>query len=1570
MSMPEMTHIDIRQLAESAGIAPDQQEALAALLQEARLLRGGASRVSPLPRDGRGFPLSFAQHRLWVLDRLTGGTAAYNMPLATELHGTLDMEAIRLSISWIESRHEVLRTTFHASDDDVLQIVSDESRIAVPLIDLSLVPGDDRLILAREITAREVGRRFDLSQGPLFRCLVVRLSAQLSWLVATIHHIISDDWSVQILAREFAASLQAFHAGRSPALPELPIQYADFAVWQRATLAPAAMSEQVAFWRRKLESLPELSFPFALPRTQEADVPAEQETWLVRQELVDGLRPIAREFDTTMFVVLLTAFKLVLRHVSSQDEVVVGTDVAQRDVYEIEHLIGFFINQVVLRTDLSGVSGFGEAVERVRQTVREMSSYAQCPFEHVVSALRVERVWNRMPLFQTKFVYMNATAGREEIALEMPLVELPLPPAKFDIALEVVEAADGLYCALKYNAQMFRRVDIQNLAAAFRLILGLAARDYRRTLDDIDAAILATTSPSVLKESRLSALEAVQGPSRIYPGPETLHEAVAAQAASSPEAIAVVYGGTRLSYRELDRRANVIAEYLTGFGVTRESIVGIYLDRRLDLAAALLAVLKVGACWMPLDKDYPRQRLADQIEDARPACVITSRLLFAELGAMVDQVLYLEDNLIEETGGTSVRVSVLGQNAAYLTYTSGSTGRPKGVVNTHAAIVNRLRWMQEAYLLTPNDLVLQKTPLSFDVSVWELFWPLIAGATLVMAPQETHRDSAQLARLIASSGVTTVHFVPSMLSAFIEEPAFEECRSLKRVIVSGETLLPELVKRFCSRSSAELHNLYGPTEAAVDVTAWHCRPQADSDSIPIGRPIANTSLYICGPQLQPMPQGAEGELCIGGIAPARGYLRQASRTAAAFVPDPFSHLPGRRMYRTGDLGRVRSDGAIEFLGRIDSQVKIRGQRVELGEIETNLLQHPAILEASVQFQKIASGRHRLIAYLCLRNTLPTVDELRHFLNQRLPAFMLPDLVIVLPSLPRLPNGKLDRRSLPEPSREPSVPAPARTALEEAVCRLWKEVLRIAEVGIHDNFFSLGGDSILLLQVCSHARRLGLELQPSQIFQNPTPAELGRVLTWSVPHQKADAFEGASSAPLSPIQQWFFNLNSPVVDHFNQALLLDAKPELRTEWLRIALNLITAHHEAFRIRFRRSNTEWIQWLDDRTPSNPLTVIDTSAVREQDLSTLVESVIRRLQSSLNIVDGPLLRVALFWSTAATGARVVVIFHHLIVDGVSWRIFLEDLETIQNQLRSGYPPALPAKGISFLSWVHHLRRAVEQAAHSEQTSHWLNLCRESPSPPQELVRSGYEADARTILVRISGNETKALLTVANTQGISLHETLVAAVAHALSGITDASTVRLDIEKHGRSCGVSGPDLARTIGWFTAITPLLLRIDRSVARPLLSSVAQQLRNISADDISFGALRYLSGDSDISRRLSELPRAPILFNYLGRLDQVFDSSNCFRAVPQPVPGSRSDRTPRPYPIEIDAMLVEDALALSITYDAFSQSHAENLSSALRTSISLLIAPQRLDAAGELTDFGFDIDADEAERYSQRFQRP
>ena len=1092
--------IPLRQLFETptvAGLA-DNVEAAGRAAQNLH-----APPILPVARDG-DLPLSFAQRRLWFIEQLAPGKSAYNIPAAIRLKGPLNVVALERCLNEIVKRHEALRTTFAMVDGGPVQVIAPILTLALPVVDLRELSGDAREIEVRRLAAEEAGLRFDLARGPLLRIKLLRLGDEEHVGLLTMHHIVSDGWSTGILIREMAVLYEAFSSGRPSPLPELPIQYADFADWQRDWLRGEVLETQLAYWKEQLLGAPALlELPTEHSRPAVQSFQGAHRSLLLPKQLGEALKALSRHEGVTLFMTLLAAFKILLHRYTSQDDLVVGTPIANRNHTEIEGLIGFFANTLALRTDLSGNPSFRQLLRRVREVCLAAYSHQDLPFEKLVEELHPQRDLSRSPIFQVMFVINNALVETVELTgLTVSPIKGDSEAAHFDLTLQIGETEQGLMEAvLVYNTDLFEAGTIARMLGHFQTLLEAVIADPDRRLADL---------PLLTRAERHQLLVEWNNTRTDHPQDLCVHQLFEAQVERTPDAIAVVFQDQHLTYSELNRRANQLAHHLRALGVGPDVPVGVCLEQSLEIVIALVGVLKAGGVYVPLDPAYPNERLAFMLEDTEAAVLLTQERLVAGLPEHEARIVCLDSGwaaVAREKPDNPV-TSTMDENLAYVIYTSGSTGRPKGVLVSHGSIVTHCRDIQRCYELDSSDRVLQFSSLSVDLSLEQILPTLIAGARLLLARAEVSPPN-EFHRIIAEFGLTVLNIPTPYWHELVREwadlPELSRNLQPRLFIVGGDVMSPEALDRWqkTSMQAVRLINAYGPTETTITATAFEIAPQLGEHTtlqkVPIGRPLANREIYILDKYGNPVPTGVPGELHIGGAGLARGYLNRPDLTAEKFIPNPFSSAPGARLYQTGDRARHLPDGSIELFGRIDHQVKIRGFRVELEEIEAVLRQHPDVREAVVLAQQETSGEKRLVAYLVSeREHSPTADDLRGFAKDKLPEYMMPAVFVLLEAMPLMPNGKVDRHALPAPDQarpelEKAFVAP-RDELELQLTHLWEEVLGVRPIGVRDNFFELGGHSLAAVRLFSLIeKKLGRRLPLATVFQGATVEHLAGIL---------------------------------------------------------------------------------------------------------------------------------------------------------------------------------------------------------------------------------------------------------------------------------------------------------------------------------------------------------------------------------------------------------------------------------------------------------------------------------------------
>ncbi len=1458
-------------------------------------------------------PLSFSQERLFFLEQLHPGSGAYAMPFVLKLQGALDPEALERSLAEVARRHEALRTVFVAVDGRPIQRVL--TSVAVPLErrDVGDVEAARRDDAAHEI-AREFFRRpFDLGHGPLLRAALVALAADEHVLLLAMHHIVSDGWSMGVLVREVSAFYEAFTGGAAPRLPALEVQFADYAVWQRERLQGDVVERQMEYWRATLRDLAPLELPTDRPRPETPSFRGAAHRFVLPKALQQRLRELCRREGATPFMVLLAAVQAVLARTTGQDDVVVGTPIAGRHRREIEGLVGFFVNSLVLRGDLSGDPTFVAVLKGARDVALGAYAHQEVPFERLVDELQPQREMSRNPLYQVSVSLQNAPADALRLGdvVTSPW-RLETTTTRFDLELYFLETPGGIATSITYSTDLFDAATIARFAAHLETLLegALAAPETR-------LSELPLLTPRELEQAAAWNETAAAFPERCA------HELIEAQALATPEAVAVSSAEGSLTYAALDRQATALARRLRGLGIGPEARVAVLLGRRPSTIAALLAVWKAGAAYVPLDARYPRERLAFMLEDSGASLLLTEGALERLVPAGRVPTLLVDGAASEPATGPVTWAAGDPGQLAYVIYTSGSTGRPKGSMVSHRGLVNYLTWAAATYRVGERGSALH-SPLAFDLTVTALFVPLVSGRRVDLVP-EGELD-ALAAHLQASGGCSLLKITPAHLKLLAALPPPPGGAWAETYVVGGEALTGEALAVLRERQpTARVINEYGPTETVVGCCVEEVATPLAPGPIAIGRPLANARMYVLDRHLNPLPVGAPGELFIAGTCVERGYLGRPDLTAERFLPDPWSAAADARMYRTGDVGRRLADGRLDYLGRTDEQVKVQGYRIELGEIESVLEEHPQVADAVVVAREDEPGEKRLVAYFVGD---ADAQELRAHLRSALPDYMVPTALVRLPEIPLSPNGKVERRALPAPdgTRVSSVESVApRDATEALLVRLWSEVLRVEGVGVHDNFFELGGDSILSLRVVARAAQAGIAMTPVQLFRNQTVAELARVVGAS---RAIEAEQGpvAGSVPLTPIQAWFFEGDLADRHHYNQALLLEAAAPLEPKALAAALERVAAHHDILRARFARGLSGWKQELPERAPAFPLSVAERG---DEDVA------VGDAQARLDLEHGPIARAVLLPGDGRRRDRVLLAVHHLAIDWVSWGIVVDDLESAYAQARRGGDVTLPAKTTSYKAWSERLATFARSEDVRSEAEYWTAAARPARAalPPDRPEGDDTAGESTTVLAALSPEETRALHERAvpffRTEASDLSLT---ALGLALAARGGAGPIVVDLEGHGREELFADASLARTVGWFTTLYPVRLDLDpaRSDAESV-RRVRDTLRNVPRRGVGYGLLRYAGEDAATREALRAAP-SELVFNYIGRVETTPRPGALLTIAPVSAGAIRSPRQRRRHALEVTVSLVQGCLVASLRYGSarFRRSTMEALAAEMR----------------------------------------
>jgi amino acid adenylation domain-containing protein/non-ribosomal peptide synthase protein (TIGR01720 family) len=1504
-------------LQKIAELSPEKR---ALLLQRLNQQKGKVSpaKIQPQSRDTQTFLLSFAQQRLWFFSQLEPESSAYNIPAVIRLTGRLNVAALENSINEIVTRHQILRTTFTVVNGEPVQVIGAATRLQLPIIDLQTIPETERETEVQRLATQEVQTPFNLETDSLLRISLLRLSQTDHVIFFTMHHIVSDGWSTGILIHELTTLYKADDSGQPYNLPELPIQYVDFAVWQRQWLQGEVLNTQLNYWKQKLGGdLPVLELPTNRPRPAIQTYRGTTQSFILSHSLTAALKNLSQQQEVTLFMTLLAAFKTLLYRYTGAVDILVGSPIANRNQLGLEGLIGFFVNTLVLRTDLSGNPTFVELLQRSREVALEAYDHQDLPFEKLVDELQLARNLSYTPLFQVMFTLQNTPNVSYSLpGLTMRPLEIEQQTANFDLSLTMEVAGEKLIGSIEYNTDLFDAATINRMVGHFSSLLESIIANPTEHIGNL--TILTEKEQKQLQQWNYTQVE--------FRRDICIHQLFEEQVEKTPQAVAVIYDDAQLTYSQLNQKANQLAHYLQNLGVQPDQLIGICVERSLEMIVGILGILKAGGAYLPLDPSYPPERIAYMMADAEVSLLLTQEKLLANIPPYTGKIICLDNwQHIAQESQVNCHSQVTADNLAYVIYTSGSTGQAKGVMIEHQSLVNAYFAWEKDYKLHQIKTHLQMASFSFDVFAGDLVRALCSGGKLVLCPQDLLFSAQHLYALMCKKQVDSADFVPVVLRHLMQylETSQQHLDFMRLLICGSDSWYGAEYRKFQSfiGSNTRLINAFGLTEATIDSSYFESATAElpEEQLVPIGRSFANTQMYILDANLQLVPVGVRGELYIGGAGLARGYLNRPELTAQRFISHPYH--PGTRLYRTGDVVRYLPDGNIEFLGRSDYQVKIRGFRIELAEVEAAIFQHPQVKETTVVVREDTSGNQRLVAYVVAQEqNNDLIAALHQVLKNRLPNYMIPSAFVLLQALPLLPNGKLNRQALPEPNLTRSeieeTFVPPRTSVEKILAKIWAELLRLDHVGIYDNFFELGGDSILSIQAIARAKQAGLQLTTKQMFEHQAIAQLAAV-AGTITQPEAEQGLVTGEVALTPIQHWFFEQNFPYPHHWNQSVLLEAQQQLDPQLLATAIQHLLKHHDALRLRYEQTEFGWRQFITSADNSQLFTHIDLSAVAEPLQAQAIETTATEIQASLNLCQGPLVRVALLELGSQKGQRLLVVIHHLAVDGVSWRILLEDLQTAYHQLSQGKLVKLPAKTTSFQQWARLLQDYAVSKTLQQELDHWLSLSSATVSPLPVDYPGGNNtvADSHTISVHLTAAETTALLTeVPATYNTQIIDVLLTALVRVLTPWMRSSTLLVNLEGHGREEIFNHVDLSRTVGWFTSEFPVLLSLEKVSQPPgdALKTIKEQLRRIPNRGIGYGILRYLH-DPNIARQLQAIPSTQVSFNYLGQFDQVL-SSSLLAATSETSGSAYHHQSQRSQLLDINGLIVGNKLCLDWTY--------------------------------------------------------
>ncbi|MEM9275673.1 MAG: amino acid adenylation domain-containing protein [Cyanobacteria bacterium P01_F01_bin.143] len=1527
--------------------------------------------IEIISRDGE-LQLSFAQQRQWFLHQLEPDNSAYNISTAVKITGQLDIQKLQQCLNILVEHQEILQTAFLTVEGKPQLIVNPDAAINLELRDLTRLSNKEKQQEIQQLIEEDTQKPFALDQSPLMRVKLLQIDSVEQILLLSLHHIIADAWSMGVLVKEIVG-IYLKAVGAQGLRPKQEIQYLDYATWQRKWLQGDLLERQLSYWQQQLHNPPIISsFPADKARKLEPAI-AEISRFKINRDTTNSLKQISNNAKSTLFMTVLAALFLLLHRYTGNDDLVIGTSIANRNRPELENLIGFFANTLALRADLSNNPSFTELLTQVRETTLAAYTHQDLPFEQLVDSLEIERSLSHMPLFQIFLVW--EAQSREKLAIEDLTWEV-LPRetatvAKFDLTFFLTETPEGINGAIEFNTALYNPETIDRLTKHFQNLLTSIASNATQPISEL-AFLDQEEKKQLLEEFNQTPVD--------FPQNICLHQLFENQVQLTPDAIALVYEQQQLTYAELNNRADELASYLQSLGVQAETKVGVMCDRNLEMIVALLAILKAGGCYIPLDPKYPQQRLDWILEDTQLSILLTQTKYAEKLNTDNLILINLDSSLPFDTGvgrkpcpkglasrraptTPSASSASSAPNLAYIIYTSGSTGKPKGVAIAHKNAVTLCHWAQNTFSQSQLAGVLASTSICFDLSVFEIFVTLTSGGAVILA-----ENALELPSLNSLVPITLINTVPSAARELLRIKGIPE--TVNTVNLAGEALPKDLVDKLYQKEHInQVYNLYGPSEDTTYST--FTLTKANDDKSPnIGNAIANKQTYILDKYLQPVPRGIVGELYLAGEGVARGYFNRPELTAEKFIPNPFSlnidHLPltsqssapsassatsapsASLLYKTGDLARYLPNGEIEYLGRIDNQIKLRGFRIELGEIETVLANHPDVETAIV-----INREQRLIAYVIPvagegeQPFAPT--ELKSYLQTQLPDYMIPGAFVALDTFPLTPNGKIDRKSLPDPefTREAldSEITTASTETEVKLVGIWQELLGITEIGIKDNFFALGGDSILAIQAIAKASQVGIQLTPKNLFQYQTIAELARVASVKN-HIEAEQGIVTGIVPLTPVQHWFFEQNLLDAHHWNQSVWLEVRQPLKSDLLEQAIAKVLAHHDALRLSFQLTDSQWQQTNQGIDIASSLVQVDLTNYAQDEQEAEKLKIINQLQSSFDLATAPLIKIAWFKLGNNQADRLLIIAHHLVIDGVSWRILLEDLQIVYQLLEQSKEILLPPKTTSWKQWSEELQKVDV----TSELDYWLQ--QKNQCDGEQLFEQTTVAESKAIAITLDSQKTQQLLReVPEAYQTQINDILLTALSQTWQELYNRDRLLIELEGHGREDIIDNLDISRTVGWFTSIYPLVLSLDANNIEQNIKSIKEQIRSIPNRGIGYGLLRYLNQEE----ALIDFPQAAIRFNYLGQTDRLFPEDSLFYPVSESAREMRSLRDRRNCAIEIDSIIIDEQLKLKWVYSEanFSDAEMENVTQTYLVKLQKLIQHCLSKDAGGYTPSDF-----------------
>jgi len=1495
-------------------------------------------RTIPAAPKREHYPVSHTQKRLWILYKLEPNTVAYNTPFGFTMGGDVNVDALRKSLQLLMDRHSALRTVFLEIDGIPRQLVHEQMEFPFVYEDLTHLDSAERFNTAKELVARDIATPFKLTEGPLIRTQLINLGDE-SYFYINMPHIITDGWSMDLFMQELAVAYQALSAGKQPSLGAKPVQYIDYTEWQERELEGGKLAQEEAYWLETLaKPLPTLELPTDFPRPEIQTFNGNLQSFEIPASLLEKVRKLMVEQDVSMFHIFLSTYSFLLHRLTQGDDIIVGSPVLGRTEESLEKVLGFFANSVAIRTRFEDVNTLRDVLQQVKTRSIEATENQSYPFDLLIEKLNPERDTSRSPIFSTMFVYRNAPSAKEQGTelFRKPQIEegeLEYTTSKFDLILNIITGGDKLNATFEYNTDLFRGETIRHFADLF--LEGLQA-----FIEQIDAP--------------LSAVELLSAEDRaVYAGLLDTTTEVAATTIGQkfyevvekfPSRLALTSDMGEFTYAELNETSNRIAHLLLDKGVKKGDFVAILMERSVETVVSLLAILKAGGVYIPIDPDYPEERVQYMLTDSGAPFVLTKSAFVDKVAGLSQVEVLLIDQPLTDYSTANIELDATADDLAYVIYTSGSTGQPKGTLLPHRGVLNLVEWKRSRYGYDENETVAEFASYSFDASVFETFPALLLGGRLHLLSANERLSIGDMAEAIERTQATSLT-IPTVLfkqlANYLTDEQYKQFTSLKRIFVAGEAMLGEVIRAWQRRFGLDIMvvNAYGPTETTVCATAYDIKDYVpeEAGNVSIGSAVNNCQVYILNPRMQRCPVNVPGEIYIGGVALAHGYLNQPEKTAEAFLPNPFSDVPGAVLYKSGDLGKLLPDGTIECLGRTDSQVKVRGFRIELSEIEQVLLQHPAIEVGAVLAHKQPDGAYVLAGYYSTTGEQLDTADLRAFLAGILPDYMVPNHFLQVAAMPLSPNGKVDRKALEqlvatETFETPRTYVAPRSELEAKIADIWQQCIRSEQVGVYDNFFSSGGDSIANMQVVSRMNQVGFNVKPTDIFKHQTIADLATYieangLYGGIAELGADEpFSG--EAPLSPIQQWLFAKNDVDYEMYLMPLMLDVAKPIDADLLQQVLQELVDHHDMLRATYEINGKDIKQVIlapeDVRVnlQTHDLSALDEEAAREECVRIEAE-----LKHGIRFQNGLLMSTALV-SFAEDKHRLMWVMHHLLDDLVSIRILGLDLIELYEKREAGEEFHLPRRTTSYAEWVQRSIDFINSEHGQDVFEFWKPLLEQGGGmdvPFDNPDGSNLIADHDAIHVHIDEATTTVLLNELTEQHrTTIKEIMLSALMRALAKWTDRERVVLEVEGHGRDALHDDypVDVTRTVGWFTSIYPFYADIEAGqTAADTIKQVHDRIQALPHGGASFAMLRYLSRDSYVQELFEMYRKTEISYNFLGQIDNVAAASSLWSQGEQYVM-NHPDESERPFKLMISGFIGGGKLSMTFDYSIHLHHHA------------------------------------------------